>query len=259
MLYDYDHQWYRDTETPASYVASDKGLYNGSCNRSDCQAPHSARWWNQSTQKYYCFACADLINERVSLEELRKLGYSPTGLCVPEYNDRHPQHETLLVSNMTSSRVAQAYLTLQNLLSEPNTCKDVVAAIRTGNRSILKTVIAVRSATIQSDLKDSDIDSWVKGVIPDEYRALLPNQQVREGDDVVSVLHRLMSDNKTIDIPTATLGVLKIVNYVVDHPDKFVIKNKEQFIKNGGIELFLPAVLRVSKSLNKKRVQTKTR
>ena len=257
MLYDYDHQWYRNAETPAAYVASDKGLYNGSCNRSDCQAPHSATWWNQSTQKYYCFACADLINEGVSIEELRKLGYSSAGLCVPEYDDKHPYCETLLVSNTTQSRVTRAYLELQSLLCEPKTCKDVVDAIRTGSRSRLSMVLSQRSTMIQSSLKDSDIDDWVKKIMPDEYCNLFPVTAVQEGDDVVSVLQHLLTANHGMEIPYGTLGVLKITNYIVNHPDKFVVKNKERFIRTGGIEQFLPAVLRVMKSLSKSEAKQK--
>lgn len=236
MLYDYDHQWYRNTETPAAYVAPDKGLYNGSCNRSDCQAPHSATWWNQSTRKYYCFACADLINEGVSPDELRRLNYSPVGLCVPEYDDKHQ---------------------LQNLLVEPKTCKDAVHAIRSGSRNRLSMVLSQRSTTIQSSLKDSDIDDWVKKIMPDEYCNLFPVTAVQEGDDVVSVLQHLLTANHGMEIPYGTLGVLKITNYIVNHPNKFIVKNNERFIRNGGVEQFLPAVLRVMKSLSKSEAKQK--
>lgn len=94
MLYAYDAQWYRGIEKN-NYTAIDKGHYVGSCNRSDCQAPRCAFWWNQSTHAYYCFECAGLINEGVSLSELVQLGYDITGLCVTESSQKHPHHNTL--------------------------------------------------------------------------------------------------------------------------------------------------------------------
>jgi hypothetical protein len=39
----------------------DKGLINGSCNRSCCLAP-GATWFNHSARKYYCGRCASLLN-----------------------------------------------------------------------------------------------------------------------------------------------------------------------------------------------------
>lgn len=39
-----------------------KGEYKGSCNRTACQTPDSAYYYNHSTEKYYCDTCADLIN-----------------------------------------------------------------------------------------------------------------------------------------------------------------------------------------------------
>jgi hypothetical protein len=51
----------RDRETAAA------GLVKGetACNRSACQAPliKDARWWNASTQAFYCKSCALRINE----------------------------------------------------------------------------------------------------------------------------------------------------------------------------------------------------
>jgi hypothetical protein len=40
----------------------DKGLLNGSCNRSACQKP-GAVYYNHSTRAYYCADCADMINK----------------------------------------------------------------------------------------------------------------------------------------------------------------------------------------------------
>lgn len=39
-----------------------KGLYKGNCNRTACQQP-GAIYFNHSTEKYYCAACAELINQ----------------------------------------------------------------------------------------------------------------------------------------------------------------------------------------------------
>ena len=53
-------------------LAFDKGIYSGSCNRTACQKPNSATFYNHSTEKYYCKSCAMLINDanRISSEEL---------------------------------------------------------------------------------------------------------------------------------------------------------------------------------------------
>jgi hypothetical protein len=42
-------------------LVKDKGKFMGSCNRSACLKP-GAEWYNHSTQKYYCEACADWLN-----------------------------------------------------------------------------------------------------------------------------------------------------------------------------------------------------
>lgn len=52
---------------------ADKGTYLGPCNRTACQAP-GADCWNESTRKWYCLACAKLINR-----EAEKVGEPP--LC----------------------------------------------------------------------------------------------------------------------------------------------------------------------------------
>lgn len=38
-----------------------KGLANGECNRTAC-TNKNAKWFNSSTEKYYCGTCAYLIN-----------------------------------------------------------------------------------------------------------------------------------------------------------------------------------------------------
>ena len=40
----------------------DKGLFNGSCNRTACQKP-GALFYNHSTRLYYCPSCAQMINQ----------------------------------------------------------------------------------------------------------------------------------------------------------------------------------------------------
>jgi|VirMetMinimDraft_7_1064189.scaffolds.fasta_scaffold00089_28 hypothetical protein len=39
---------------------STKGVFDGNCNRTDCQKPIKGNnWWNSSTRAYYCEACAE--------------------------------------------------------------------------------------------------------------------------------------------------------------------------------------------------------
>lgn len=59
----------------------DKGEYKGSCNRTSCQAPNSAFWFNHSTEKYYCAECADLINNANRADAYRLFGHE---LCTIE-------------------------------------------------------------------------------------------------------------------------------------------------------------------------------
>jgi hypothetical protein len=39
-----------------------KGTRGAACNRTSCQRPASAFWYNRSTRKYYCEYCATRIN-----------------------------------------------------------------------------------------------------------------------------------------------------------------------------------------------------
>lgn len=39
-----------------------KGSYGGSCNFTTCQRPNSATWFHLDTKKYYCKACANMLN-----------------------------------------------------------------------------------------------------------------------------------------------------------------------------------------------------
>ena len=59
----------------------DKGLEDGSCNRTACQAP-GATWFNHSTRAWYCRPCAHLINAACRQDQfIRYLGHD---LCTPK-------------------------------------------------------------------------------------------------------------------------------------------------------------------------------
>lgn len=53
-----------DTSLGSDGYPKNKGMYLGSCNRSACLKP-SAIWFNHSTRKYYCVACAHWLNSDV--------------------------------------------------------------------------------------------------------------------------------------------------------------------------------------------------
>lgn len=59
-----------------------KGIFDGKCNRTACQAPIAgANWFNTSTRAYYCTACARQINRealRFDGVEILVLVSSPT-------------------------------------------------------------------------------------------------------------------------------------------------------------------------------------
>lgn len=60
-------------------IQPDKGIKGGSCNVTACQAPNSAMYYNKSTRKYYCKACADAIN-RANMFDCYQL-YGTYHLC----------------------------------------------------------------------------------------------------------------------------------------------------------------------------------
>lgn len=68
----------------AAEEKQDKGEFKGSCNRSACQQP-GALWYNFGTQRYYCEACARLINEANRADSIRLFGHA---FCLPR-----PKHE----------------------------------------------------------------------------------------------------------------------------------------------------------------------
>lgn len=43
-------------------LRADKGEPGGACNRTACQRPNTAYWFNHSTRKYYCRECAHWLN-----------------------------------------------------------------------------------------------------------------------------------------------------------------------------------------------------
>lgn len=63
-------------------INPDKGLYKGSCNRRDCQAP-GATWYNSSTRAHYCRKCARKINHWSRKDE-------GVLLCVEVTEHEHP-------------------------------------------------------------------------------------------------------------------------------------------------------------------------
>ena len=61
---------------------ADKGQRGGSCNRRACQAP-GALWYNRSTEKFYCRACARLINDFLPTRRDSMRLYGDPRLCIP--------------------------------------------------------------------------------------------------------------------------------------------------------------------------------
>lgn len=61
-------------------LAALKGAFEGNCNRLSCQAP-GAIFYNKSTRKFYCEACAEAINVVNSVDAMRL--YGVWKLCEP--------------------------------------------------------------------------------------------------------------------------------------------------------------------------------
>ena len=60
---------------PAGHTAPNpKGLRGGNCNRTACQKPN-AIYYNHSTRKYYCPACAMMLNEYSAKEAKEMFGH----------------------------------------------------------------------------------------------------------------------------------------------------------------------------------------
>lgn len=62
-----------------------KGNFNNECNRTACKVS-PATYYNHSTRKYYCKACADLINDENRSDSIRLFGHDLCTPCVPESN-----------------------------------------------------------------------------------------------------------------------------------------------------------------------------
>jgi hypothetical protein len=57
----YSHVPSSEDERSRPAMPADKGELGGSCNRSHCLRP-GANWYNHSTRKHYCRACAEDLN-----------------------------------------------------------------------------------------------------------------------------------------------------------------------------------------------------
>lgn len=55
-------------------IKVNKGLFNGSCNRSAC-TNINASWFNHSTRMYYCTSCARMLNEANYSDAQRTFGH----------------------------------------------------------------------------------------------------------------------------------------------------------------------------------------
>lgn len=51
-------------------ITPGKGLEGKNCNRTACQAPDSAHFFNKITQAWYCFNCASLIEAAANKDDL---------------------------------------------------------------------------------------------------------------------------------------------------------------------------------------------
>lgn len=66
---------------PAPALKADKGLKNGSCNRTACQEP-GASFFNRSTKMYYCEGCAATINSFADTKAYCMETFGSPELCV---------------------------------------------------------------------------------------------------------------------------------------------------------------------------------
>lgn len=64
-----------------------KGDYNAECNRTACSS-RRAVWYNHSTRRYYCTACARIINEANERDAQRLYGHS---LCTKGEHQTEPE------------------------------------------------------------------------------------------------------------------------------------------------------------------------
>ncbi len=77
-----------------------KGEYDGACNRTTCQSEYNVIFYNHSTQKYYCPACAHKINE-VNPEAHSMYGHELCTIVSPEENDAKNEAELNALESQT--------------------------------------------------------------------------------------------------------------------------------------------------------------
>ena len=61
-----------------------KGSFNSECNRTDCKKPQAV-FYNYSTKKYYCPACAKIINTYNRVEAMEMFGHD---LCLYQEKEK---------------------------------------------------------------------------------------------------------------------------------------------------------------------------
>lgn len=84
----------------------DKGLYLGRCNRTDCQRP-PATFFNQSTVKYYCPSCAELLNDFTAAQPECIDLFGTTSICVERYSadTSYVRIQSLIQNDLVKSEV----------------------------------------------------------------------------------------------------------------------------------------------------------
>lgn len=255
MLYPYEHQWYRDTNNPDAYHSPTKGFYRGACNRTDCQAPNSAHWYNQSTRQFYCIACAQLINEEISVRELEQLQYDTAGLCVCEYSSQHP-----FTVGTTQATRREPYIQLDcDLLKKPTRYKTFKQFVDTGNRSGL---IAYLVNEYEADIyqwgndKVDIIKNYVCTIMCNAYIGTFSESSVLEDNrDVISLLRYLLNSPHGIYIPPKIYTMLKLTNMSIQNPEQSFCwgdRSRMSYERDGGPSAFLNSVQQIHHSLFKK-------
>jgi len=68
-----------------------KGVKDGNCNRTACQAPN-AIWWNTGTRAYYCRSCAIAI-QRSENDFSRGAKKEPFQIFPDIFNKDDPRHK----------------------------------------------------------------------------------------------------------------------------------------------------------------------
>lgn len=62
-MFDVEYKYAPGNHPAGTPDRKDKGQFGGSCNVTACQLPDSATWYNHGTQRYYCVACATVLNQ----------------------------------------------------------------------------------------------------------------------------------------------------------------------------------------------------